>query len=1153
MNPSHPNRSSKKNLMLLFFTIALWFASVATFADLNISSDINNARQTIAHMTITEDWLDSQSPLFDVSSWGIFIKTDRIQPGWYPYSGKLLGIDMDGKVKYMWVADLNLSWWNGSYSWDDGDRTMVGNNIYRYTGNVGIGTTNPTQKLHIVNSGSTDVYIEETANGMAANLNLKNPVRTRAMWWDSYPDVFYIGEAGKDIAFSINSWRNIGIWTISQDEKLEISWGNVRINNLKSKVVLGTDNNGTIKWSTSGEVYNYISGLIAEAAVWAAGANTQIQFNSGGVLRANNNLVRTSGRLWIGLANPNNIIQVKDYINFPNGGASTYLGYKAWENVWDNMHNIAIGQNALNSAQWGNNIAIGIQAWYQTLGSGNVFLWYQAGYEETESNRLYIMNGVGQPLIYGEFDTNKLGINATNPTTTLDINGDLRIRTITDDPAQQYILAVDGYGKVYKLNKNTLSGSSNWSGDNLGNHIAIMNLEMSTFWIRHLGAGASMDTCSLAESGSMKFKDNCFQGCDGSNWVVMWWTCIWWSVVCGNGIRENGEQCDDGNTSNNDWCNSGCQWETEIQSCINIPSNAIANTVTSISQTCQASNGTICILWMPSNYYAYSITGSTTACYFKCDTGYERDGNSCTLQIWCGNDVVQTGEQCDDGNINNDDWCSETCQWETPPCTFSFTPTTGTIPLTVTFMWTEKNRALYRLNLGNGYGFNNQVSFSWVSYTYTTSWTFTPILTAKNKYDINTSTSCYGSVTTTIQANPSPKVCWDGIIQKPNDSGHNEQCDDGTQNSSTWMCSTGCIYNTPDCSIFANPWILTWGSGKIDVTWDTSTWANYIIKITDQYGNQAWSSIQLTPWGSTFLENVPFDTTGSYIITLWSVDWLWISCSTTVDVYDNDEFACGIYHRTDQYDLTDTIAWLCANGYSPINFTGDHNTIRNVWWKTWAKVAILYTVSDSNNFSYTMIDSGKNMVQYTWLHQTGVESYYIKFARKVLGLDVTILLPEQWYAYRTRQCEKEKTIVSSCFAHKSLNGSCAYDMNIDDSVQAQYLTQEQISGAMMNSGFLFKCALLDYPDQFDEPIQKYTRWLPGTNPRGNGACEVIPMGPTIETNLYYLHRTCPWYNYGKPSESCDSVIMSGQWLASCAELFNSLYVHTWTTLTQQGW
>ncbi len=76
----------------------------------------------------------------------------------------------------------------------------------------------------------------------------------------------------------------------------------------------------------------------------------------------------------------------------------------------------------------------------------------------------------------------------------------------------------------------------------------------------------------------------------------------------------------------------------------------------------------------------------------RCDTGYKCDSSTdsprcvllcgdgfcdaseditscpqdCTPPQICGNGVVETGEQCDDGNVNSGDGCSSTCQIESP-------------------------------------------------------------------------------------------------------------------------------------------------------------------------------------------------------------------------------------------------------------------------------------------------------------------------------------------------------------------------------------------------------------------------------------------------------------------------------------------------------
>lgn len=86
----------------------------------------------------------------------------------------------------------------------------------------------------------------------------------------------------------------------------------------------------------------------------------------------------------------------------------------------------------------------------------------------------------------------------------------------------------------------------------------------------------------------------------GQKPTVSWWGGGWWSTneptsICGNTIVEYGEECDDGNTWNGDWCTTTCQTEEP---------------------------GT------------------------------------------CGNAILEYMEQCDDGNLHDGDWCSSSCSIE---------------------------------------------------------------------------------------------------------------------------------------------------------------------------------------------------------------------------------------------------------------------------------------------------------------------------------------------------------------------------------------------------------------------------------------------------------------------------------------------------------
>lgn len=269
---------SVRNLFLLFLTIVLGFASVVTLAEINIFSDISNAWQTIGRITITSDGSDTWTTGIDMSSSGIYINSNILDEQLI-FSWRVLWIDETGNLIYAFSQNIIFSWASGStiimWSWDD-DRTIVGNDIYttHAAGNVGIGTSSMDGKLHIQGSAETEIYIEETNASNAANINLKNAMRTRGIWGDGSPDVFYIGQVGWPLDFIITPLGYIGIWTINPQEKLEVNGGNIRITNLANQIVLGTDSNGTIVGSTSGSIYNFISWFIQiiQGNTWATGA-----------------------------------------------------------------------------------------------------------------------------------------------------------------------------------------------------------------------------------------------------------------------------------------------------------------------------------------------------------------------------------------------------------------------------------------------------------------------------------------------------------------------------------------------------------------------------------------------------------------------------------------------------------------------------------------------------------------------------------------------------------------------------------------------------------------------------------------------------------------------------------------------------------------
>jgi hypothetical protein len=117
------------------------------------------------------------------------------------------------------------------------------------------------------------------------------------------------------------------------------------------------------------------------------------------------------------------------------------------------LRNVALGVNALRSNITGNdNTNVGYASGYKSLGSGNVNIGSYAGYHNTSSNKLYIDNSTtSTPLIYGDFATNRLGINNNNPNSHLDVNGSM----IVDNQASSHSsirIGHDSQDRIYADN-----------------------------------------------------------------------------------------------------------------------------------------------------------------------------------------------------------------------------------------------------------------------------------------------------------------------------------------------------------------------------------------------------------------------------------------------------------------------------------------------------------------------------------------------------------------------------------------------------------------------------------------------------------------------------------------------------------------------------
>jgi cysteine-rich repeat protein len=118
--------------------------------------------------------------------------------------------------------------------------------------------------------------------------------------------------------------------------------------------------------------------------------------------------------------------------------------------------------------------------------------------------------------------------------------------------------------------------------------------------------------------------------------------------VCGNGVVEPPtETCDTAITSGPSACPTSCN-----------DNNACTTNVLNNAGTCRATC-TFPPITTPTN---------GDGC---CPAGANANNDNDCLPV-CGNGVVETGEQCDDGNTNNTDACSNTCTTNILPTAFRF-------------------------------------------------------------------------------------------------------------------------------------------------------------------------------------------------------------------------------------------------------------------------------------------------------------------------------------------------------------------------------------------------------------------------------------------------------------------------------------------------
>lgn len=143
---------------------------------------------------------------------------------------------------------------------------------------------------------------------------------------------------------------------------------------------------------------------------------------------------------------------------------------------------------------------------------------------------------------------------------------------------------------------------------------------------------------------------------------------------CGNNVKEVnlGEGCDDGNVNNGDGCNSQCLKEIDQPCTLIAPGECATNYCDPTDNKCRCDQHSDCPNGMSCNVVANPNQCVPPACGNNviepgevCDDGNLVNGDGCDANCkptGCGNGVITAGEVCDDGNGISGDGCDANCK-----------------------------------------------------------------------------------------------------------------------------------------------------------------------------------------------------------------------------------------------------------------------------------------------------------------------------------------------------------------------------------------------------------------------------------------------------------------------------------------------------------
>ena len=323
--------------------------------------------------------------------------------------------------------------------------------------NVGIGTTNPTEELHIYGT-APDIQIESTSSTNASQLLFKNNV-------GNFSFIGKVGSAYNNISYPTFSPNSLSIYNIDNSnlifgtnnlERFRVSGG--------GNVGIGTTN-PTSKLTVSGDAL--INGLTVGRGGNAEITNTAIGFSA---LQSNTTTgYYNTGIGWNSLVNNtigsgNVAMGILSLYNNIAGNDNTATGSQSLQFNTTGSNNTAMGSLSLWKATGSSNVAVGAGAGLSiTTGSKNTILGSYTGNQNgldirTSSNNVVLSDGDGNIRFYANSSGN-VGLGTTNPTSALTVVGASGTTLLVTGGTIPIQIGGNGVsGTIFKVGEINLSG-----------------------------------------------------------------------------------------------------------------------------------------------------------------------------------------------------------------------------------------------------------------------------------------------------------------------------------------------------------------------------------------------------------------------------------------------------------------------------------------------------------------------------------------------------------------------------------------------------------------------------------------------------------------------------------------------------------------------